>query len=139
MKKFLLSSLVIAALTITGCSKDDDGAPALDASLLEGTWIVEKTVYVEGEETSTEDDQIIYSFNADKTYQIRYAEGDEEDGTYSLDGHVLGLQSDDFVLPYEIKALTSNNLNLFMSIETEIEGEEEPLVYSETIYLARVK
>ena len=139
MKKFTsLSFMLIAALLMfASCSKDDDGAPALDASLLEGTWIAEKTVNVTGKETTTEDDQTIYSFNANKTYTVQYTDGEKEEGTYTLVGNILSLHSDGFTLPYEIKALTSGNLNLYSSLE--IEMGEMSIISSQTIYLARDK
>lgn len=141
MKKFTsLSFMLVAALLMfSSCSKDDDGAPALDAALLEGEWIIEKTVISDGGETSTEeDDQTTYTFNADKTYHILRTVVVVEEGTYSLNGHILFLDSEGLAIPYEIKALTSTNLNLYLSMVTEIEGEGS-YEYSETLYLSRAK
>ena len=68
---------------------------------------------------------------------MQYTDGEREEYTYTLVGNKLSLHTDGFTLPYEIKALTSGNLNLYSSLE--IEMGEISIISSETIYLARGK
>ena len=118
MKKFSsLSFMLVAALLIfTSCDKDDDGAPALDAKLLEGVWTANKqdwTMEVLGQsETETVDVKISVEFKADKTYTMD-DEGYEEGGTYSLSGNTLTMDSGDEKTEHQVKELSAGKLTVY--------------------------
>lgn len=138
MKKFTsLSFMLIAALMMfSSCSKDDDGAPALDLTLLEGTWTITKTVYSSnGVSETDEESEGTYTFNADKTYLLSGFW--DEEGTYAVSGNKITLTTEDESAEYEIKELTATNLTVLESYEMEFGGVS--VKYLETIYLSKAE
>lgn len=120
MKKFTsLSFMLIAALLIfTSCSKDDE-APALDVTLLEGTWN-----FTESEMTTTAMDESestslpaggTYEFKSDKTLVVT-EDGYSSEGTYSISGRTITTTIDEDTQTYDVKELTASK---FIVSQTE--------------------
>lgn len=123
MKKFTsLSFMLVAALLIfTSCSKDDE-TPALDASLLEGTWNYTKSEMTmssgEESESSSNDEAGTYEFKSDKTLVIT-EDGYSSEGTYSISGQTITITFDEEAQTYDVIELTANKLTFSYTFEMD--------------------
>lgn len=131
MKKFTsLSFMLIAALLVfSSCSKDDDGAPALDFDLLVGTWDITESEVSMGGQSQKSDEEGSYQFNADKTF-ILNEYGYEDEGTYTTSGRTISLTIDEETTIYEVHELTDNKLTMFVTEKMEIMGNSIETKYT---------
>lgn len=121
MKKFTsLSFMLVAALLIfTSCSKDDE-VPALDLTLLEGTWnFTESEVTMTGmDEPTSYPEGGTFEFKTDKTLIVT-VDGYSSEGTYSISGRTITMTYDEDTQTYDVKELTASKFTVSQTEEID--------------------
>lgn len=127
MKNFTLIALLMAAVTFTGCKKDDDEKAAGN---IIGRWTTISSLDKEYKNGALVDEDVDTDFGSDNDMEFKSngtaVDGNGDTYTYKITGSSLTIREDgddeDEVL--EIKKLSSTDMILVENVEQEYNGDK---------------